>query len=99
LREFQQLGFEVDLQIAPTVDADNFLDRFLLEAVEANGLFCGGGGGPTNWHFFVYGQERRSCSVGQREALLDWLREAGATELRAGSFEDAWWGPGGRPCH
>jgi uncharacterized protein YggL (DUF469 family) len=47
LREFQELGFEVKFKINPDLsiqDRNDLLDRFIEEAIEANGLMFGGGG-------------------------------------------------------
>ena len=54
--EFQELGFEVSYRIAPQVPEDarnELLWRFIIEAVEANGLAVGGGGGEDHNSFVV----------------------------------------------
>jgi uncharacterized protein YggL (DUF469 family) len=42
--EFQELGVELEMTLRAGVDFDEFLDAFLCDAVEANGLAFGGGG-------------------------------------------------------
>ncbi len=54
LGEFQDWLFAARLSYDATqIDSEILLDRFLDEAVEANGLFCGGGGRNGDWHFVI----------------------------------------------
>lgn len=94
--EFTQYGFTVEYQVRAGLDADAsdaLLDRFILEAVEANDLHCGGGGGPAAWDFFVCANGRRSASEADRQAIEQWLqRQKEVTLGRVGALEDAWFG-------
>lgn len=78
LGEFQDWLFAVRLSYDATqIDSEALLDRFLDEAVEANDLFCGGGGRNGDWHFVIgYNswpnmQEREAA----RRNFENWLRE------------------------
>ena len=52
--EFQEFGFnlEFDLKETNDEDFDKFLDDFIRDAIEGNGLECGGGG-HTHHDYFV----------------------------------------------
>ena len=97
LAEFREFGFSVLYQLESGADpstADAFLDRFVESAVEANGLLCGGGGGPVQFEFFVVGQTRLGASEAQRRRLQEWLRRQPEVAFqRVGELEDAWHGP------
>jgi uncharacterized protein YggL (DUF469 family) len=97
LAEFREYGFSVLYQLEPGADpgaADAFLDRFVESAVEANGLLCGGGGGPVQFDFFVVGQTRLGASESQRQRLQEWLfRQPEVAVQKVGELEDAWHGP------
>lgn len=78
LGEFQDWLFAARLSYDATqIDSETLLDRFLDEAVEANGLFCGGGGRNGDWHFVVGyntwpdATERETA----RRNFENWLRE------------------------
>ena len=94
--EFTQLGFTVRCSLQLGVDSrdfDELLDRFILDAVEANDLYCGGGGDPTGLRFFVYGNGRRSATEADREHVEDWLKaQSAVTSVCVGTLEDAWHG-------
>jgi uncharacterized protein YggL (DUF469 family) len=91
LGEFQQLGFEVSISLRPdlgTADVDQFLDEFILEAIEKKGLAFGGGtegGFITTW-------ERGSASEEHRAIVEAWLnqrQEVAAVSI--GPLVDAWY--------
>ena len=92
--EFTQLGFNVRYSVRENMSPealDDLLDRFILEAIEANGLLCGGGGGPVEWHFLAYPQGRRSASEADASLVGEWLKEQEAISgFSLGSFEDLW---------
>lgn len=92
LGEFQELGVEVRVTLEPGVDYDEFLDSFILDAIETNGLSFGGGG-----HFpELEGVVELGRSNGYLAALAKvraWL----ANDLRVASYRfgepvDLWYG-------
>lgn len=96
LGEFRELGFALGFRIgAPwgSKGADEFIDAFLAEAVEPQGLgFLGGG--RDEWTGFVTAFGRRSVTPSQRDAVLAWLRaHEVAHAVRAGPLVDAWHAP------
>lgn len=95
--EFTQLGVNVRFSVEGHLSlsaVDDLWDRFIVEAIEANGLFCAGGGGPTDWHFLVYPQGRRSATEGDAGRVERWLEKQGQiSRFSIGSFEDLWNGP------
>jgi uncharacterized protein YggL (DUF469 family) len=60
LGEFQEFGVELTPTLHVGVDVFTFLDDFLCDAVEANQLQFGGGGGGQEFSGFV--------ELGRREA-------------------------------
>jgi uncharacterized protein YggL (DUF469 family) len=94
--EFTQLGFTVKYrpaQCLETVALESLLDRFILQAVEANDLHCGGGGGPAEWDFFVCANGRRSSTDADREQVRRWLEsQPDVTHAFVGQLVDAWHG-------
>lgn len=71
--EFQELGFELNLDFKQELDdkaIDAFLDAFLKEAMEANGLGYVGG----DDFGLVCLSKRGSVSEEQRAAVEAWLR-------------------------
>jgi len=77
---------------------DDFLDRFLLGAVEANNLRCGGGGQGAAWDFVVTLAGRGSPSEGQRVSVANWLAaQPEVLSYTLGEFFDGWHGPEDAP--
>ena len=101
LGEFQELGFEVSFRCRPGLsdgERDQLLWDFVEQAVEANGLVAGGGGGPEELSFFVCLDGRGSATDGHRSAVGAWLGSEGrVSEWRVGPLVDAWNGEVGEP--
>jgi uncharacterized protein YggL (DUF469 family) len=95
--EFRQFGFEVAVLLAGDPDekaADDFLDAFILEGIEANRLSCAGGGGPKRWHFIVQPDDRYGGTKSDRDRVAYWLAQRPAVEqFRVGALIDLWHGP------
>ncbi|MGB7387484.1 MAG: 50S ribosome-binding protein YggL [Pseudomonas neustonica] len=89
--EFQELGFELNLEFKNDLSVetvDSFLDQFLIEAIEANGLDYVGGEGFG----LICLNERGSVSQEQRDAVEAWLK--GRDELavvEVSPLQDAWY--------
>lgn len=95
--EFRENMFGVRFSLrdglAPDAN-DEFMWRFLEQAIEANGLLCGGGAQGSTWEFCVQLGGRGSPSEAQRAAVGAWL--AHQPEVRSyllGDFFDGWHGP------
>ncbi|RZK34717.1 MAG: DUF469 family protein [Hymenobacter sp.] len=90
LREFREMGFHVRFELAANYtqeDTDSLLDN-LIDFVEANGLFIGGG---LNF-FYVTAKPRHSVTEPQRQLLSDWLAQQPlVTELQVLPLSDAWY--------
>ena len=95
--EFTEYGFVVQYRAHTghtRAVIDDLLDRFILEAIEANDLNCGGGGGPSEWDFFVCANGRRSATDVHRRRVDEWLRDQmEVAERRISALHDAWNGP------
>jgi len=95
--EFTELVFGIRYTLVaglPVIAADEFLDRFLLQAVEANDLRCGGGGQGVAWEFVVTLAGRGSASEAQRLSLASWLgNQPEVLSYTLGELFDGWHGP------
>jgi uncharacterized protein len=94
LREFVELAFTAKYQVKPGLSPDaleSLLDRFILEAIEANDLHCAGGAGPLEWDFLVCANGRRSATDADCERVRTWLEgQADITAVFVGDLQDAW---------
>ncbi len=99
LHEFRQLGFCVSftfLEPLSARDRNTFLDEFLRDAIEANGLQFGGGGPDNTWQGFVALDERNgSATEEHRQAVAKWLeKHPQVASCEVGPLVDAWYGHG-----
>lgn len=94
--EFRELGFRVRFE-TPGLTADQvdaLCDRWLAEAIEPNGLLCGGSCGPVEWDGFVQMDHRGSATDEHREAVTRWLKsESTIKNVEVFPLVDAWYGP------
>src|SRR6186713_2096843 len=95
--EFRQNGFEVLVELVGSpgeVVVDEFLDRFIAEAVEGNRLSCAGGGGPKRWHFVMQPEQRHGGTDADRARVAAWLQgEESVAMHKMGPLFDLWHGP------
>ena len=93
--EFQELGFEVRFQVVDNLSHDVFdavVDAFISQAIEAQGLLCGGGGENPEWSVFVTREGRGSVTEEHSQAIERWL--AAPPEVNAmqiGPLVNAWY--------
>ncbi|HED13292.1 MAG TPA: DUF469 family protein [Gammaproteobacteria bacterium] len=71
--EFQELGFCVEFQFSEDVGYQVLLDRWLDEAMEANGMGFGGGCDADSIHGFVAKRDSGSLTEEHRTIVKDWL--------------------------
>jgi uncharacterized protein len=86
--EFREFGFEIAFRVKKR--RDELLDRFILEAIESNGLLFGGSemGG-----FATSAADRASATDDQREKVRAWLEaQPEITDISIGELRDAWHG-------
>jgi uncharacterized protein YggL (DUF469 family) len=95
--EFQEFGFYVGCRFCSELDEcsrDNFTDKFIIEAIERNGLFFGGG--ITNFDsngFVTLNKIRRSTTNSHREVIMQWfIQESAISEFYITPFIDAHYG-------
>ena len=95
--EFREYGFDVSYRLRddlPQAEADDFLFRFLEQAIEAKSLACGGGGRPPTYEFCVISDRRGSPTQEQRSGVGAWLgAQMEVADHSLGDFFDAWHGP------
>jgi uncharacterized protein YggL (DUF469 family) len=93
--EFQELGFEVRFQVADNLSPDAFdaaVDAFISQAIEAQGLVCGGGGKNPEWTVFVTREGRGSATEEHRQAIEAWLAiRSEVKSVQIGPLVDAWY--------
>lgn len=88
--EFQEFGVEVEMRLRAGVDLDVFLDDFLRDAVEANGLAFGGGGGGSCLGGFVE-LGCRDAYQSKIDKVTAWLAAERRLEtFKVGDPVDAW---------
>jgi uncharacterized protein YggL (DUF469 family) len=91
--EFQELGFQVEFDYA---DSDNEVafNQFwysFIDAIEQNGLECGGGGHIHHEYFVM--RYKGSVSEEQRIAIKKYLEEhSKVSNVMVGELKDAWYG-------
>lgn len=89
--EFQELGFEITLTYVEGIEAkavDAFLEAFLTEAMEANGLGYIGG----EDYGFVCLAKRGSVSEEQRNQVEAWLKgRSELSEYSVSPLMDVWY--------
>lgn len=94
--EFQELGCAVQFTLDPGLTGQHleaFIDSFLDEAIEAQGLGFGGGG-QYDWSGFVAVLGRRgSVTEANRTEIGRWLEaRSEVTSHTVGPLTDAWHG-------
>lgn len=89
--EFQELGFELNLDFKDDLSEeaiDAFLDAFLTEAMDANGLDYVGG----DDYGLVCSAKRGSVTEEQRAAVEAWLKgRSELTKVEVSPLLDAWY--------
>ena len=89
--EFQEFGFELNLAFKEDLDdeaVDAFLDAFLSEAMDANGLDYVGG----DDFGLVCKAERGSVTEEQRATVEAWLKgRSEVTKVEVSPLLDAWY--------
>lgn len=89
--EFQELGFELNLEFKGDLTeeaVDAFLDAFLVEAMDANGLDYVGG----DDFGLVCSAKRGSVTEAQRAAVEAWLKARNElTKIELSPLLDAWY--------
>lgn len=96
LGEFQEFGFTVSWKMKSNLNDEEynqFWDRFIKEAIEANGLSFGGGIGPDEGEGFVANMGGGSATDEHRAIVQEWLtQDPDVAECRVEPLRDAWYG-------
>lgn len=91
LGEFREDGFIIKFSLTNANKLDDFCDRFIDEAIDANDLECGGGGN-TEWEAFIT-RCTGSATEADRLSVLNWLkRQPSVKNIEVGPLVDAWHG-------
>lgn len=94
--EFQEFGFEVWVKLKDNLNTntgDQFIDDFIIQAIEANQLMFGGGGRENLWEGFVTLNRRGSATQVHQDQLQSWLSSRPeVSEFQIGDLQDAWYG-------
>ena len=92
--EFQELGFDVAWRLADDSteqQVDDFIDNFIEQVIEPNGLGFGGEG-DTLWHGLICTMALGKCTDENRQAVEKWLTDNGAVAVSVSELYDVWWG-------
>lgn len=91
--EFQTLGFLIKFSLPDLFDMkakDAFIDQFLAEAIEANGLFFGGSINKDSSGLITY-DRYKSTTEAHRQLVKIWLSaQPVVTNIEIGELADAW---------
>lgn len=91
--EFQEFGFNLSFSLKDDLDAESleaFVDEFILDAIENNGLVFGGGFNK-NLNGFVALEKRGSVTDSHIEKVKSWLQsKSNVTNIEFGELVDAW---------
>jgi uncharacterized protein YggL (DUF469 family) len=94
--EFQEFGFEIYATFREAIDdkqIDTFLDAFVIECVELNGLAFGGWAHKRLSGYVTRAVHPRSAAETDRELVLNWLTGRNELDdLKVGELSDAWYG-------
>jgi uncharacterized protein YggL (DUF469 family) len=93
--EFQEFGFDVTYTSSAELsasDRDRLLDAFIEQAIEANGLACGGGGFETMEFFVTRMKCRTSATETDRLVVQRWLESClKVVSVKVGELRDSWY--------
>lgn len=91
--EFKEFGFLITFSLSNDINVESnnaFVDRFLAEAIEANGLVFGGGIGETTEGFATL-NKRGTATEEHRQQVKNWLSvQAEVSKIKIGELQDAW---------
>jgi uncharacterized protein len=89
--EFREWGFQIRARMANEIDHQLFSDRFISEAIEANGLLFGG----TCWQRvdgFVVFSGSGSANENHQKVIAAWLKgQPEVIDFDVGPLVDAWY--------
>lgn len=91
--EYQELGFDIAWKLKEGTDSqaiDTFVDRFVAEVIEPNGLGFGGEG-DLIWHGLICTQKLGKCSEEQRTIVEKWLNNNDVESVSVSDLYDIWW--------
>jgi len=92
LKEFQELVCKVSIKLKPLTDFDTFLDDFIENGIEGNGLYFGGSGKDLELDGFVE-LGRRQVFKQKQDLVSEWLKNH--KDIESFSLKepvDAWYG-------
>jgi uncharacterized protein len=76
--EFQELVVMIEAKVNPSLTGaqrEAWLDDFVENAIEKNGLICGAGMNDGFWCYASHEEDRQSVTEEQRAALVAWLAD------------------------
>jgi uncharacterized protein len=89
--EHAEWGRQVVIARARKDGFDGFLDAFILEAIEANGCLCGGGGREDKLDVIVELGRETDDREGRIRGICAWLDGRGdVADYRIGALFDLW---------
>jgi len=96
LGEYQEFGFMVSCSFVSglsDVQLDSFIDTFIQEAIESNGLSFGGGGDKQEWKGFATLDRRGSATEKHKTKVSKWFESnPEVIDFKVGGLIDSWYG-------
>ncbi|MFI3244541.1 MAG: 50S ribosome-binding protein YggL [Akkermansia sp.] len=93
--EFKELGFSFSFEYKGDVDSaecEAFLNKFIDECIDANGLDCDGNLTEEGCFFLAAAADPRDTTDEQRNAVKSWLEASDEAELKECSeLIDLWY--------
>jgi uncharacterized protein len=94
LKEFMELGFNIIVEFKSDITREmfnEFIDTFVSEVIDPNGLTFDGGGKENKFDIFVLLEKRGSLDKTHQEKVATWLSSRKDIEsYEVGELEDAW---------
>lgn len=91
--EFQELGFSVKWTFpenTPIEEVDSFVDDFILNVIEPNGLAFDASG-YLSWEGLICLQQIGKCTEDHRQLVENYLKEKNMQDVQTSELFDVWW--------
>jgi uncharacterized protein YggL (DUF469 family) len=91
LAEVSEWASNVDIRLTRADASDDFFDHFILDAIEANGCICGGGGQGTEWGYGIVLGRMADDPNGKLAKIRAWFdSRSDVAGYKIGPLVDAW---------
>lgn len=92
--EFREYAFRLDIKLNvgyPSPEFEKFVDDFILDCIEGQGMSCSGSLGET-CEQIIEAQDARTTNQQHIDAVKTWMEKCPAVEsFTLGELKDAWY--------